>query len=447
MATATYVRPPGPRNPPIIGQLSSFRRDPPRFLLKIAREYGEIAFFKLGPQQVILNSSPEWIRDVLITNQHSFTKSRLLQRAKVLLGEGLLTSEAPLHTRQRRLAQPAFHRQRLGSYAETMIAYALRTRDQWHPGETRDIAVEMMRLTLAVVAKTLFNADVEKEAKEIGEALGAILHLFDIVMMPFSELMEKLPLPSVRRFQTAKASLDRIIYRIIDERRRSGDDRGDLLSILLLAQDEEGTGGMSNEQVRDEALTIFLAGHETTANALTWTWQLLSQNPEAEAKFHEELDRVLSGRVPTPEDYPQLRFTEMVFSEALRLQPPAWAVGRMVQKPYEMAGYALEPKTIILMSPYVVHRDPRYYPEPERFLPERWTPERKAERPKFSFFPFGGGARVCIGEHFAWMEGVLMLATIGQRWKLRMAEGQRVDHRALITLRPKYGMRMVIQPR
>jgi cytochrome P450 len=445
--TARQSRPPGPKNPPLLGQVAKFRRDPPAFLTSVAKAYGDIAYFRLGQQNAFLLSHPDYIRDVLITNQHSFIKSRMLQRAKTLLGEGLLTSEAPLHTRQRRLVQPAFHRSRLAGYAEMMIAYAVRTRDHWHDGESLDVAVEMMRLTLAVVAKTLFNADVESEAKEIGESLSAILHLFDIVMMPFSELIEKLPLPAIKRFHRAKDRLDQTIYRIINERRASGEDRGDLLSMLLLAQDEEGTGGMTDEQVRDEALTIFLAGHETTANALTWTWYLLSQNPEVEARFHEEIDRVLSGRVATPDDFAQLKYTEMVFAESLRLYPPAWGIGRMATKDYEVAGYTIEPGAIILMSPYVVHRDPRFFPEPDRFDPQRWTPEQKAARPKFSFFPFGGGARVCIGEHFAWMEGVLMLATIGQRWRLRLEPGHPVAHKALLTLRPKFGMRMIVQAR
>lgn len=446
MATAPRVRPPGPRNPPLIGHYRSFRKDPPRFLLKVAREFGDVAYFKLGVQQVFLVSDPDLVRDVLITQQHSFRKSRLLQRAKVLLGEGLLTSEAPLHTRQRRLVQPSFHRQRLHGYAETMIACTARAREQWAAGETRDMLVEMNRLTLAIVAKTLFNADVENQSKEIGEALTAILHLFEIVMMPFSELIEKLPVPSVRRFQRAKVRLDETIYGIINDRRRSGEDHGDLLSMLLLSQDEEGTGEMSDEQVRDEALTIFLAGHETTANALTWTWYLLSQNPECEARFRSELQEVLGGRLPTPEDYPRLRYTEMVFAESLRLYPPAWTIGRMAKTPVRIGDYDLDTSTIVLMSPYVVQRDPRFYSEPERFDPERWTPEGKAARPKFSFFPFGGGARVCVGEHFAWMEGVLLMATIGQRWRFRLAPDQRIDHRALITLRPRYGMRMEVQP-
>jgi cytochrome P450 len=447
LAAAVPIRPPGPANPPLLGHVTRFRKDPPRFLLGIAERYGDFSYFRLGRQNVYLANHPDLIREVLVNQQHKFIKSRVLQRSKALLGEGLLTSEAPLHTRQRRLVQPAFHRGRLASYAETMIAYAARARDQWRPGETRDTAVDMMRLTLAVVAKTLFNADVEQEAQEIGEALNEVLHLFELVMMPFSELIEKLPLPSVRRFQRAKARLDATIYRIIDERRASGEDHGDLLSMLLLAQDEEGGGGMSDEQVRDESLTLFLAGHETTANALTWTWYLLSQHPEVEARFHRELDEVLGGRLPAPGDFAQLRYTEMLFSESLRLYPPAWGVGRMVKTAAEVGGFALDPGSIVLMSPYVMHRHPRYYPDPNRFDPQRWTAEEKAARPRFAFFPFGGGARVCIGEHFAWMEGVLMLAAIGQRWRLRLAAGHPVDHRALITLRPKYGMRMVVESR
>ena len=447
MATVTITRPPGPKNPPILGHYAAFRKDPPGFLMRTAREYGDVSFYRIGPANVYQFAHPELIKDVLVTNQHSFIKSRVLQRAKVLLGEGLLTSEEPLHTRQRRLVQPAFHRQRLAGYAQTMIDYAARTRDRWQDGQTYDIAVEMMRLTLAVVAKTLFSADVEREAAVIGESLTAVLHLFDLVMMPFSRVIGRLPLPSVRRFESGKSRLDEIIYRIIDERRRSKEDKGDLLSMLLLAEDEEATGGMTNQQVRDEALTLFLAGHETTAIALTWTWYLLSQNPEAEARLHTELDRVLGGRTPAPDDFGRLPYTEAVFAESLRLYPPAWGIGRMALKNYEAGGYAMEPGDIILMSPYVVHRDARWWKEPERFAPDRWTPETRAALPKFGYFPFGGGARVCIGEHFAWMEGVLLLATLAQRWKPRLKPGHPVAYRALLTLRPRHGMRMTAQSR
>jgi cytochrome P450 len=303
----------------------------------------------------------------------------------------------------------------------------------------------MMRLTLAVVGKTLFSADVEAEAAEIGEALTAILKMFDFLMMPFSEYLEKLPLPSVRRFEKGRARLDQTIFGIIAERRRSGEDRGDLLSMLLLAQDEEGGGGMSDRQVRDEALTLFLAGHETTAQALTWSWYLLSQNPECERKMHEEIQRVLGDREPSFEDLPQLRYTEMVLAESMRLYPPAWGVGRKAIEACEIGGYELPKGGVVIMSPYVMHRDPRWFPEPDRFDPERWIPEARDARPKFSYFPFGGGSRLCIGERFAWMEGALVLATIAQKWRLRLVPGHRVEPLPLITLRSRYGMKMRVE--
>jgi len=424
-----------------------FRRDPLGFLRRMAQDYGDIAYFRLGPQHAYLLNHPDFIRDVLVTRQSNFTKSRALQRARVLLGEGLLTSEGEFHLRQRRLVQPAFHRPRLIGYARAMSEIAIRTRERWRGGETLDVAHEMMRLTLAVVGKTLFSADVEAEAGEIGEALTSVLHMFNLLMMPFSEYLEKLPLPSVRRFEKARGRLDRTIYGIIEERRASGEDRGDLLSMLLMARDEDGSGGMTDRQVRDEALTLFLAGHETTANALTWTWYLLSGHPECERKLHEEVDRVLSGRAPGFDDLPELRYTEMVFAEAMRLYPPAWAIGRKAIEPFEMGGYKIPKGAILISSPYVTQRDARFFPEPDRFDPERWTPEARDSRPKFSYYPFGGGARLCIGERFAWMEGVLVLAAIAQKWRLRLVPGHPVAPLPLITLRTKYGMQMTVEER
>jgi cytochrome P450 len=438
----------GPRGLPVLGHLPAFRAKPIRFLMKMAREYGDLPHFRLGSFRVYLLNHPDLVREVLVTKQSNFIKSRALQRSRVLLGEGLLTSEGDFHKRQRRLVQPAFHRDRLAAYAAVMSDYASRTRDRWAHGSTLDVASEMARLTLAVVGKTLFSADVESEASEIGEALTTVLRMFNLLMMPFSEYLEKLPLPSMRRFEKARARLDATIYGLIEERRASGKDQGDLLSMLLLAQDEEGhSGGMSDQQVRDEALTLFLAGHETTANALTWTWYLLSQNPESEGRLHEELDAVLAGRAAQASDLPALRYTEMVLAEAMRLYPPAWAIGRMSLEPFELGGMPIGAGSIFIASPYVTHRDPRWFPNPERFEPERWTPEAREARPKFSYFPFGGGARVCIGERFAWMEGVLVLATLAQKWKLRLAPGQKVDTLPLITLRTRYGMRMVIEKR
>jgi cytochrome P450 len=333
--------------------------------MKMAREYGDLPYFRLGPQHVYLVNHPDLVREVLVTNQANFTKSRALQRARVLLGEGLLTSEGQFHLRQRRLVQPAFHRERLAAYALVMSEYGVRLRDRWKAGSTVDVSHEMMRLTLAVAGKTLFSAEVEEEASEIGEALTIVLKMFRMLMMPFSEYLEKLPLPSVRRFDKARARLDKTIYGLIHERRRSGEDTGDLLSMLLLAHDEEADGsGMTDQQVRDEALTLFLAGHETTANALTWTWYLLSQNPECERRLHEEIDSVLEGRVPAMPDLPQLRYSEMVFAEAMRLYPPAWAIGRMSKGPFELGGIKIAGKSICIVSPYVMQRDPRWFPDP-----------------------------------------------------------------------------------
>src|SRR3712207_6641008 len=325
------ARAPGPRTLWPGGAVFKFRRDPLNFLARLAREYGDVVRFRVGPQTAFFLNHPDYVRDVLVTHHERFHKGRALKRAKRLLGEGLLTSEEEFHRRQRRLAQPAFHRQRINSYGSVMAEYAERAGERWRDGETLDVSAEMMRLTLAVVGKTLFDADVESDADEVGEALTEVMELFDYLMLPFAELLEKLPLPPQRRFLRARARLDSVVYRIIEERRRSGGDRGDLLSMLLLAVDEEGDRtGMTNEQLRDEAMTLFLAGHETTANALTWAWHMLSQNPEAERRLHEEVDAVLArGRLPTAEDFASLRYTEMVVAETMRLYPPAWAIGRL----------------------------------------------------------------------------------------------------------------------
>ena len=417
-------------------------------MLSMQREYGDIVHYKIGPQHLYLFNDPDLIKDVLVTNQKNFTKSRGLERARKLLGNGLLTSEDDFHLRQRRLAQPAFHRQRIASYGDTMTAYAHRTRSGWQNDATVDMHVEMMRLTLAVVAKTLFDADVDAEAAEIGKALTVAFESFNFGLLPFTELLEKLPLPYVRRFNAARDTLDRTIYRMIEERRATNDDRGDLLSMLLMATDTEGDGsGMSDLQLRDEAMTIFLAGHETTANALTWTWYLLSQHPEVEARMHNEIDGALAGRKAGFDDLALLPYTRMVLAESMRLYPPAWAIGRRAINSFEARGYTIPGRSVVLMSQYITHRDPRFFPDPERFDPERWTTDAQAARPKFSYFPFGGGSRVCIGEQFAWMEGILLVATLAQQWKMRLVPGHPVDIQPLITLRPRHGMRMTLERR
>jgi cytochrome P450 len=444
----TVNRPPGPWNPPVIGNLRTFRANPLAFISKAAREYGDVVYFRVMGQNMYLVSHPEYVREILVANQSNFVKSRALQRAKVLLGEGLLTSEGQHHLRQRRLVQPAFHRERLAAYASAMSEGAVRWRERWQAGSTLDVSTEMPHLTLSIVAKTLFNADVQSEASEIGAAMTTVLEMFRLLLMPFSEYMEKLPLPHVRRFEKARARLDATIHGLIRERRKSGQDTGDLLSMLLFAQDEEKDGAhMTEEQVRDEALTLFLAGHETTANALTWTWYLLSQHPQVEQRLHAEIDTVLQGRAPELADIPQLRYAEMILAEALRLYPPAWAIGRKALGNFTLGDFHIPAGSICIVSPFLVQRDPRWFPDPEQFDPERWTPEAREARPKFSYIPFGGGARVCIGERFAWMEGVIVMAAIAQKWRLRLAPDQRVEPLPLITLRVKNGLLMVPQPR
>jgi cytochrome P450 len=424
-------------------------RDPLAFLTDLAQRYGDIARVPLGAETLYLFNHPDLIREVLVTQHRNFHKGRGLERARMLLGTGLLTSEDEFHLRQRRLAQPAFHRQRVAAYGATMAAYAAARRDRWRAGAVIDAHREMMALTLAIVGKTLFDADVEHEAAEIGEALATTFEAFQFgFLLPFGELLERLPLPATLRFKKARARLDATIYRLIEERRRSGADHGDLLSMLLLAQDTEGDGGgMTDLQLRDEAMTLFLAGHETTANALTWTWYLLSQHPAVEARLHAEVDAALGGRLPAADDLGALPYTRMVLAESMRLYPPAWILGRRAVAPFEAGGYEIPTRSIVLMSQFVTHRDARWFPDPEQFDPERFTPDRQAQRPKFAYFPFGGGPRVCIGEQFAWMEGVLVLATIAQRWRLSLVPGHPVALQPIITLRPKFGMRMTVTPR
>ncbi len=442
------LAPPSSVGKPLVGHLLKFRRNPLKLLTELADQHGDVVRFKMGPRNIYLINNPEYIKDVLVTNNRNFVKSRGLEMAKKFLGEGLLTSEGEFHRRQRRLTQPAFHRQRINAYAEVMVEYASRARERWQDGQALNIAQEMMQLTLAIVGKTLFDANVEDEATEIGAALTDVMQLFERITSPFAALLEMLPLPSNRRWMEAKERLDSTMYRIINEHRATGVDRGDLLSMLLLAQDEEGDGSsMNDEQLRDEAMTLFVAGHETTANALTWTWYLLSQHPKVEAKLHEEIDSVLAGELPKPDDFARLRYTEMVLAEAMRLYPPAWTLGRRALNDYRIGQYVVPADSIVLMSPWVMHHDARFYPEPYKFDPERWTVEARESRPKFAYFPFGGGPRVCIGEQFASMEGVLLIATIAQQWKMRLAPDQRVEPKPMITLRPKYGMRLVLQSR
>lgn len=447
MKAIQQISPPTVKTDLIGGHFRSFRKDPTGFLTKLSK-LGDVSAFRVGKIPAFLINHPDLIRDLLVTNHAKFVKGRALQRAKGLLGEGLLTSEKEFHLRQRRMIQPAFHRNRISEYAKSMIEFGEKMSGEWRGGEFRDIDQEMMRLTLWIVGRTLFSANVQDDAMQVGAAMNTIVSMFNFMLFPFSEILEKLPLPPIKRLKNARKMLDEVIYKIIDERRASGEDKGDLLSMLLLAQDEETGGAMTDKQVRDECLTLFLAGHETTANALTWTFYLLSQNPEAEKKFHAELDAVLSVRPVTPEDYGKLKFTEAVLSESMRLFPPAWTIGRLATEDHEFGGFQIPAKALVLASPFVIQHDARFWENPEAFIPERWEKlSIKEAGNKFIYLPFSKGVRSCIGEGFAWMEGVLLLAILGRKWRLRLVPEQKIAVQAMITLRPKYGMKMKIEER
>lgn len=422
-------------------------------LQQLAARYGDVSFFTIRDHPFALLNHPDHVRDVLVTRHRMFHKGVGLERARVLLGNGLLTSEDAHHQRQRRLLQPAFHRDRVAGYATTMVQCAERYVSNWREGETRDISQEMAKLTLAIAGKTLFDTDVEDRADVIGSAVTQALSAFDIALMPYGERLVNWPIPQARRFRRAKTRLDEIVYQMIADRRAVGrglsasPDR-DVLSMLIAARDDDDGRGMTDEEVRDEVMTLLLAGHETTANALTWTWYLLSQHADARARVAAEVRQVCGGRMPSLTDLPCLTYTRAVLSESMRLFPPAYLVGRRALEEYQVPGtdYVLPPRTVVFLSQYLLHKDERFWEAAAEFRPERWL-EPDPSRHRFAYFPFGAGPRICIGEQFAWMEGVLVLATIAARWRFDLVPGQRIDVQPTITLRSKYGMRMRIAPR
>jgi len=452
--------PPGPHSIMPSGLLRQFIRNPIKTLMDIAYSYGDIAHFKFGRQHVYLFNDPHHIEDALIRNHKNFIKSRGLQISKRLLGEGLVTSEREYHDRQRRIIQPAFHPALIKKYGYVMTTYAASMCQRWEDGMTLDIHKEMIHVTAGIISKAVLGSDIKSEqGDQVGDALLTCAEYFNRLLMPFGELIEKIPILHINKgFQQAKRKLDSIVYNMIKEHRdneRKGVQQMDLLSTLLQAQDAEaGIGRMTDSQLRDEVMTIFLAGHETTANALTWTLYLLSQNPLVESKLYEELCSVLgdskaskTNRIPTVEDVPKLEYTEKVFRESMRLYPPAWTIGRQAINDYKVDKYVIPAGSIVLMSQYVMHRNPRYFADPELFYPDRWNKEEKSQLPRFSYFPFGGGIRGCVGEPFAWMEGILLIATICRQWKMQHDPDHKVELKPLITLRPKYGMSMKLERR
>jgi cytochrome P450 len=441
------THPPGPTSRLLNRAMFAFRRDVLGYLTQVSREFGDAVYFRAGGREFYVFNHPDSIRDVLVTRDDCFIKGPALQRARESLGDGLLTSEGDFHRRQRRLAQPAFHPSRVAGYGQMMADIAERSSRAWRDGQAMNLHAEMMKVTLKIVAKTLFDADVDSEVDTIGKAMDISVGMFTRTMTPWGPLLNRLPLPGNFRFKRARRRMFETIDRFIREHRESG-DRGDLLSVLIRARDTEGDNGqMSEALLRDESYTIFTAGHETTANALTFALDLLARNPTAEQRLHEELETALAGKPPTVDDLERLPYTRMVMAESMRLYPPAWALGREASREVEIAGYTLAKGAVVLISQWVTHRDPRWYPDPEKFDPERWTPEERAKRPRWSYYPFGGGSRQCIGESFAWMEAMLVLATISQNWRIKLVDSAPITVFPTITLRPKNAVRVTVHRR
>jgi cytochrome P450 len=449
--TRQVERPPGPEIGPleILRQLRS--RRPTDFLDRVVAGSPTMAHFRLGREHMYLLGTPELIRGLLLGHGRVVAKGRGLEQARRLLGQGLLTSEGELHRRQRRLLQPAFHPTRIRTYAEQMQAAAadLTATGRWRDGEVRDVAADMGDLTLRIVGRTLFDTDLAADSAGVANALTTFLGRAPRTLLPGGPLLNRLPLPSTRRLAEADGDLDRVVYRLIAEHRAAGDS-GDMLSMLLAARDDDGTA-MPDRQVRDEVLTLMLAGHETTANALAWAWLLLDRHPEAADRLHAEVDALPAA--PGYDDLDRLPWTHAVVAETMRLYPPSWTIGRRLLADVTLEGWTVPARSICLASQWVTHRDPRWWTEPLAYRPERWLDatgrydEAAPGQPRGAYFPFGMGRRVCIGESFAWTEAVLVLAALARDWAPTLVPGHPVDVRPAITLRQAHGLRMTLRRR
>lgn len=450
-ATSARSLAPGPRSRHPLGVLPQIRREALSFLMGTFTRYGDVTSYRLGPIRSALIAHPDGVRHVLQEHVKNYTKDHISYTiVRWIAGDGLLTNQGDSWLRQRRLAAPAFHRQRIAAMGEMMVRHSEETAADWEAaaanGEDVDVAASMMRLALRIVGDALFGANVDAQAETIGRGFHT---LSDQVVTRFRSgnvIPPVLPRRRDREWRQALAALDAVIYGMIAERRRSDEDRGDLFSMFLLARDEETGERMSDKQLRDELLTMLVAGHETTATALTWTWALLDRNPEAAAKLHAELDAVLGDRAPTVTDLPRLAYTRMVIDETLRLYPPVYIFSRAVKADDTIGGYRLPKGSAVDISAYVTHRHPEFWPNPERFEPERFTPEQQAARHKYAYIPFSTGPRICIGNNFALMEATLALATIARRVRPHMS-GPMPTPEPLITLRPLGGLRMGVERR
>jgi len=441
------VRPPGPRNRGITGNFPMGSKDPLGLFTRWAGEYGDIFYYRVFHRHIYFLNHPDLVKDVLVTGYQNFIKGEAVRFNRRIFGNGLVINEGGSWLQQRRLIQPAFHRDKIESYGNTMVAYTERMMAPWRDGEVRDIHQDMMRLALEIVAKVLFDVEIASERDRISVALDTVMELSSGARMLLPPVLRRVPTPGNLRYERAVRQLDAIVYNLIRERRGGGKtDSNDLLTTLLEARDEDGRP-MPDEQLRDEVMTLLLTGHETTAVSLSWTWYLLAQYPDVEEKLWAELERVLHGRRPGMRDLSELPYTERVIKEAMRLYPPVWAVVRNPIKDCEIGGYRVPAGATVMMSQWVMHRDPRYYDEPERFNPDRWLSEQAKAAPKFAYFPFGGGPRSCIGASFAAMEAALVLATVAQGYQMRLAVEHPVKPNPTITLRPKDGIQVVLSRR
>jgi cytochrome P450 len=439
---------PGPRylTPFEAGRI--LRRDPLGFVDRLAREFGDVVLLRMGPVRLYVLFHPDHVRHVLQENHQNYVKGPIIARTKVLIGDGLFTSEGSLWRRQRRLAQPAFHRARVAGFVETMVRATAERLARWDAaaGGVLDVAAEMSDLTLTVVGRTLFGQDLADRAADAGRALRVALEFTAARTMSWLALPLAVPTPRHRAFRAALAALDALVFELIASR-RDGAERGDLLSMLVAARDEETGEGMTPRQLRDEVMTFFLAGHETTAVALAWTWSLLARHPEVEARLGAEVDAVLGDRPPTFADLPQLPLARMVVEEAMRLYPPVWGIGRQAIRADSIGGFPLPPGALVNLSPWVTHRHPDFWPEPERFDPDRFAPDRPDPRSRFAYFPFSRGPRQCIGETFALVEAQIVVAMVVQRFRLGLAAGHVAEPEVHLTLRPRGGLPMTVRPR
>lgn len=429
-------RPPGPRSFLGIGDALRFRRSPLEYLQRLAATYGDVVHFRLGWRNAYLLNHPDLVQEFLVVQANKQVRGPVMQRGRAVMGQGLLTSEEPLHGSQRRLIQPAFHREQLSRHALVMSAYASNACARWKHNETLDLRKEMMSLTLNILGKTLFNRRFEEDAGEIGQAVSDLMSLVDLVFVPFSQHLMHLPLPGMRRLRRVRERFDRLIYGLIEERMRCPNEGDDLLSMLLQHQGGEGDREAAIRQVRDECLTILLAGHETMANALTYALLLLAQHPKAAERIRVEVGRPADGRGLGAEDYEQMPFTRAVLAESMRLYPPVWVLGRALKESSTIGSYTAPRNSILFASQYLLHRDARFFPEPETFRPERFIANNRAHQ--FSYFPFGIGPRRCIGEGFALMEGTLVLSTILKGWEFEMLPETKLVLDPKVTLRPKF---------